>query len=134
MRTWIYRSLIAVEWEGIQLADNSERISQTSRMTEISEFPYLYYREGTRRGELHTIETPAITTPFQVFAHDRPGDYLRLDSMMARLRTLFTMNPPVVPDERFISSTWLEVSGDVPQDPQTGSISKFIRCQVVHTP
>lgn len=132
MRTWVYQTLA----NDVPLGDLlDDRIYQASRSTKVpKDKMYAYYRMGVASSRLHSIETPVLVTPFQVFVQDVPGDYLQIDSAMARLRGLFSMHPPAYPDARFISSTWLEVSADLPEDPLTGTISKFIRCQVVHKP
>lgn len=130
MRTWIYESLVATDITSI-----GDRIYQASALTEVPRNKHhMIYRVGARTPLLHGEEVPVVVTPFNVFIHDEPGDYGQIDAALALLRVRLTQNPPMVPETRFIRCLWLEDSIDVPEDPLTGTISRFNRMNLIHKP
>lgn len=66
---------------------------------------------------------------FMIFAHDMPGDYVKIDTMVTALKSLFSD----VSDSanNIITSTWLETSEDV-RDEDMGTILKYGRILVKH--
>lgn len=129
MRVWVYQTLkLSGLWIGVE-----GRFYQTSMMTKVpDEPPYAYYRMGISRPALHSDHSTALT-PFQIFVHDVPGDYSRIETLLAQARTALTSVPALVPEPRLIQCTFLELSGDVPQDPTTGTIAKSARFNLAHT-
>lgn len=64
---------------------------------------------------------------FMIFAHDIPGDYLRIDMMIEQLKVLFGD----VEDQSagIINSSWFETSDDL-RDEDMGTIVKYGRITV----
>lgn len=128
MRVWVYQTL---KLSGLWTAIN-ERVYQTSMMTKVPEEPpYAYYRMGLSRPALHSDHAASIT-PFQIIIHDVPGDYMRIEELLALAKVGLTSIPALVPEPRLIQCTWLETSEDVPQDPMTGTIAKSARYNLAH--
>lgn len=102
MRTWIYQTLKASPlWTTL-----AQQIYQTSRLIKVpTDKPYLIYRVGVVSGLLHT-DAPALSTPFQLFFHDEPGDFMRIEDLMAVAKTALTVRPPLVAEPRLICCEW----------------------------
>ena len=92
--------------------------------------PYLMYRQtsdvSTFRGD---GEEQIRSNGYMLFAHDVPGDYLRIDAILEECKLLFqdTVDQPA----GVAKSLWLETSDDT-RDEDMGTITKFARIQVVH--
>lgn len=129
MRTWVYQTL---KLSGLWVA-TSGRVYQTSVMTKVpDELPYAYYRMGLSRPALHG-DHPVSLTSLRLTVHDVPGDYGRIEDLLAQARTALTTMPAPFFDPRLIQCTYLDTSEDVPQDPLTGTIAKSARYQLAHT-
>lgn len=128
MRVWVYQTLkLSGLWTSV-----GERLYQTSMMTKVPDkAPYAYYRMGISRPALQS-DHPASLTPFQLIIHDVPGDYVRIESLLAQARAALTAVPALVPEPRLIQCTFLEMSEDIPQDPTTGTIAKSARFNLAH--
>lgn len=130
MRIWIYQTLKASDlWDEL-----GQRLFQTSRLIKVpDEKPYLIFRVGAASGLLHT-DAPAVVTPFQLFMHDVPGDFLKIDDMLDVAKTALTLYPPLVADPKLIRCEWVGNSEDIQEDPLTGTISKMASYRLVHLP
>lgn len=130
MRTWVYQTLkLSGLW-----APTEGRVYQTSTVTKVPDkAPHAFYRMGLSSGVLHT-DWPVVSTPFQLFLHDVPGDFMRIDDMLEYARVALTILPPLYPEPRLIRCEQLEVSEDISEDPLTGTISKYARYRLVHLP
>lgn len=128
MRVWIYQTLkLSGLWTPI-----GGRVFQTSRVTKVpDQVPHAFYRVGLATGLIHS-DAPVVSTPFQLFLHDTPGDFVRIDELLDLAKTAFTLLPPLYPSPKLIRCEWLEHSEDGPEDPLTGTISKFARYRLVH--
>jgi hypothetical protein len=90
--------------------------------------PFILFRQ--------TSDTPDVRgddrdngrqTGFMIFAHDVPGDYLRIDAILARLKILFgDTNDPA---NLITRSIWLESSDDT-RDEDMGTITRWGRILV----
>lgn len=128
MRVWVYQTLkLSGLWTSVE-----GRLYQTSMMTKVPEEPpYAYYRMGISRPALHS-DHAATVTPFQILVNDVPGDYMRIEALLAQARAALTAIPALVPEPRLIQCTFLDISEDIPQDPTTGTIAKSARFNLAH--
>lgn len=91
--------------------------------------PFIMYRQTSEvegfRGDdgAHTL-----TTGFMIFAHDEPGDYLKIDTMIGHIRRLFA--DIVDQAEGIVRSRYIETSDDL-RDDDMGTIMKYARIQVI---
>jgi hypothetical protein len=92
--------------------------------------PFIMYRQTsdvtTFRGDDNDM---VRQTGYMIFAHDVPGDYLRIDAMIERLKVLFSN--VVDQDEGVIRSSWVETSEDL-RDEDMGTITRFARILVIY--
>lgn len=130
MRVWVFQTLkLSGLWSSL-----GGRIYQTSRMNKVpDEKPYGFYRMGLSSGMLHT-DAPVWSTPFQLFLHDVPGDYMQIDDLLQQAKLAFTQFPSLYPDSRLIRCEWQGQGEDGPEDPLTGTISKVASYRLVHLP
>lgn len=63
---------------------------------------------------------------FQVWAHDAPGDYATIDSLLAHARNVLEALPN---QGSLFEVAWIENSSDLPYDPLTGVIGRYARFQ-----
>lgn len=92
--------------------------------------PFIMYRQTSDivrfRGDDSTV---VRQVGYMIFAHDIPGDYLRIDSILSRLEFLFGDVEDQA--EGVVNSTWLESSDDL-RDEDMGTITKFGRILVLY--
>lgn len=94
------------------------------------EKPFIMYRQTSDVQSFRGDDGDVIRQKgYMIFAHDVPGDYLRIDSVIDRLRTLF--GDVVDQAEGIVRSTWLETSDDL-RDEDMGTITKFGRILVTY--
>lgn len=92
--------------------------------------PYIMYRMTSDVGNFRGDDgEQARSNGYMVFAHDVPGDYLKIDAVMEQLKTLF--QDIVDQPNGVIKSFWLETSDDI-RDDDMGTIMKFARIQIIH--
>jgi len=94
--------------------------------------PFILFRVIADRPDLRGDDADQVESEsFLIFVHNKPGDYLVIDTVVARLKVLFSdvraplNNPPI------IRSRWTETSDDF-RDDEMGTIMKYIRIQVFY--
>jgi hypothetical protein len=106
------------------------RIYESSKMQEVPTKPYLMYKMFATAPEMMGDDlSKVITQGFQVFVHDVPGDFLRIDDIIQLLRFLFTNASDKVAG--VISVRWIDVSEDF-KDSDMGTNTRFIRFRVLY--
>lgn len=124
-RTWVYDKLIAdTTLDGIV----DGRIFAATAVQKAPEAPFIIYRQIADvvdfRGDDGTVTK---TATYLIFAEDKVGDYLQIDSMLAAIAALFDGVSDQA--EGIIRSTWLENSEDF-RDEDMGTNLKYARIQV----
>jgi len=85
--------------------------------------PFVVVRLGLARERLVKVAEEEFV---HIWAHDVPGDYTRIDSILHRARIVLEALPNT---GSFFAYEWFETSPDLPIDPETGTISRFSRFQ-----
>lgn len=88
-RTWAFQQLTT---DPAILADVPEAsIYASSSLTGApSERPFIVVAFGTETPELHDGDVPSATSKrATIYVHDTPGDYLRIERVLANVRNLF---------------------------------------------
>jgi len=100
----------------------------TSLVVAPSVKPFLMYRQTSDTTIFRGDDGDMVRqTGYMIFAHDEPGDYLRIDSIMEELKRLFADTKDTV--ARVVKSSWLETSEDF-RDDDMGTIARFARILV----
>lgn len=95
--------------------------------------PFLRHRLGVSASLVKDDNvTKLVSTPAQIWVHDRPGDYMAIDAALQRCRTLVEGALGTVTNKLY-RAEWLEVSEDL-NDPQMGTILKYARIRIIHKP
>lgn len=105
------------------IVDN--RIFQASDLTNVPPRPFVTYR-------LHNAYARqgfGKQTLVQVWFHDEPGDYMRIDEMMGHAKTAIEGIPQ---QGSFMEAVWFEDSVDL-QDDDMGTITRNARYIVTET-
>lgn len=127
LRKWIYDSLSdSPELTSIV----SDRIYQATSLLEVpSVKPFIEYRLGTNFNVLSGDDNPtAISQPLQIFVHDNPGDFARIDSIHKLLKTILINSS----QGDLIRCTWLEDGEDL-RDDEMFTIFRYSRYQLIHS-
>jgi hypothetical protein len=102
----------------------------TSLMSTPHEKPYIIYRQTSDVSRMRGDDGETVRTlGYMIFVHDVPGDYLAIETIMARLQVLFRDIVDQV--NGVIKSLWLETSEDF-RDDDMGTITKFARLSIVY--
>jgi hypothetical protein len=106
------------------------RIYESSELQEVPIKPYLMYKMFVTAPEMMGDDlSKVLTQGFQVFVHDVPGDFLRIDDIIQVLRNLFTNASDKAAG--VVSVRWVDVSEDF-RDSDMGTNTKFIRFRVLY--
>lgn len=94
------------------------------------EKPFIMYRQTSDVQNFRGDDGDVIRQKgYMIFAHDVPGDYMRIDTVIDRLRVLF--GDVTDQAEGVVRSTWLETSDDL-RDEDMGTILKYGRILVTY--
>lgn len=92
--------------------------------------PFIMYRQTSDVQSFRGDDGDVIRQKgYMIFVHDTPGDYMRIDTLIGRLRVLF--GDVVDQAEGIVRSTWLETSDDL-RDEDMGTILKYGRILVTY--
>lgn len=125
-RIWVYQTMAT------DVALNALLLGGIHQSTKISktphEKPFILYRQTSDVQDLRGDDRDrGRQTGFMIFAHDVPGDYLKIDAILDRLKVLFAdTNDPA---SRITRSTWIESSDDT-RDEDMGTITRWGRILV----
>jgi len=108
-----------------------ERIHQSTSIDKTpSTKPFIMYRQTSDVQLMRGDDGDACRRlGYMIFAHDVPGDYMQIDSILEALRALFA--DIVDQPNGIIRSTWLETSDDL-RDEDMGTIVKYARIEVTY--
>lgn len=101
-----------------------DRFYQFGSMEEGAKKPFIvlkFDRETPRR----SWRTGPTDVPIQIWVHDTPGDYERIDMVIRRIRAIYALLPNKV---GFFESRYFSTSVDL-QDPELGTIVKVATFQ-----
>lgn len=91
--------------------------------------PFLVYRLGNETNELFSEDAQMPHREFfQVYVHDNPADYMRIDDLCKLVRTSLVGGP--YPDYKILRVNYLETSRDL-DDSTMRTILRYIRFQAV---
>jgi hypothetical protein len=125
-RSWLYGLLV----NDPQLrAIHRGEVFQASALTTANKAkPYLVYHIGNNTSEMLTDDHPASRIFFQVYIHDEPGDYDRIDALGDRVKALLTGQG--YPSAFIYTTRFLERSQDL-SDETLRTIFQYLRFQWV---
>lgn len=93
--------------------------------------PFLVYRMGNETNELFSEDTQ---TPhrefFQVYIHDNPTDYMRIDDLAKLVKAVLVSGP--YPAYKILRVNYLETSRDLNDDVMR-TILRYVRFQAVRS-
>lgn len=125
-REWLFSTLLDNPDLGVEVGD---RIYQSSSISEIPAVkPYILYRFGTSAPAL--VGDDGVTKrvqPIQLFVHDNPGDYARIDRILVLIRATLEGQQSA----EVTRCQWLEESEDL-RDDEMFTITRFARYQLIH--
>lgn len=125
-RSWVYGRMTG---DATLMALLPGGVHSTTKIRETPhEKPFIMYRVIAHRPESRGDDRDLTNNEnFLLFVHDVPGDYLKIDAILARLKELFQN----AKDEAAGVSrgTWLEDSEDF-RDEDMGTIMRYARFQV----
>lgn len=125
-RTWVYQTLSGDVALNALLPGGLHASTSLDRTP--AEKPFLMYRSVANLPDLRGDDgDQTISETFLIFAHDAPGDYLQIDTIMARIKQL--LGGVYDQANGIIRSIWLETSDDF-RDEDMGTITKYCRIQV----
>lgn len=93
--------------------------------------PFLVYRIGNETNELFSEDTlRPHRVFFQVYIHDRGGDYMRIDDLVKLVIDALVGGP--YPAYKILRVNYLETSRDL-DDAEMGTILRYVRFQAVRS-
>lgn len=126
MRTWLYQKLVNdPTLEGIFGARMYQGESMT---TSVIEKPFLVYTIGNATNELLSEDDDQPQRQFfQIYIHDEPADYTRIDDAIDAVKKLLVNSTD---NGDVINVLYLETSRDL-DDETMGTIMRYIRFQAI---
>lgn len=126
-RTWVYSTMVD-DATLTALIPGGVHASTAVTKTPTSK-PFIMYRVLSDRPELRGDDAAQVDElHYQLFVHDVPGDYLIIDTIVARLRELFE---DVSDGANSIARVrWVETSEDF-RDEDMGTIMRYCRIRVL---
>lgn len=108
-----------------------DRLTLGSSLTEIPGIkPFAIYRVGTSTADLRGDGTTRVmTTPIQLYFHDEPGDYGKIDNMLRFTRAVLEGGSSR--EHGIIACEWIEDSEDL-RDDEFHTNLRWARYQVIH--
>lgn len=104
------------------------RIFESSRLQDVPTKPYVMYKFFPMTAELSGDDAPKVFNQgVQVFVHDVPGDYLRIDAILKILKDLFQNAYDKTAGVEICK--WIDSSEDF-KDPDMGTITRFARFRI----
>lgn len=93
--------------------------------------PFLVYRVGNETNELFSEDAQMPHRVFfQVYIHDNPSDYMRIDDLANLVRAALVGGP--YPDYKILRVNYLETSRDLDDDVMR-TIVRYVRFQAVRS-
>ena len=125
IRQFIYDRLVAIP-DFVEVYQGESVLEAPNR----SEYPVAVYRIGNESPEFGMGEQTEVHRKyFQVYIHDTPADYTRIDDLVDKVKAAFVMPTSV---GKITQVIYLETSRDL-DDAFFGSIMRYVRFQAVLT-
>lgn len=125
-RVWVYERMQSDPSLALEVGDRIH--SSTSLKVAPHVKPFIMYRNTSRLPDLRGDDGNRTKTDnYMILAHDDPGDYMRIDRILAHLERLF--GDVVDQPNGIIRATWFETSDDW-RDDDMGTIMKYGRVEV----
>jgi len=106
------------------------RIYESSMLQETPTKPYIMYKMFVTQAEMMGDDRPKVfNQSMQVFVHDVPGDFLRIDDIIRILKDLFHNASDKLAGVEIVR--WLDSSEDF-KDSDMGTIIRFIRFRILY--
>lgn len=102
--------------------DGTIRILEASSVNEVPERPFITYRMHTHFPLNRGLGQREYS---QVWVHDDPGDYMRIDDILGKIRRAVEAAPS---EGEFLEARWIETGVDL-KDDVMGTITRYIRFQ-----
>lgn len=137
IRTALYRKIINLPelrafYDGLtspEPIDLRDHIFQgESATTSLMPRPFIFYTIGVRSSENLSEERDAARQFFQIYVHDDPADYVRIDTIISILRR--GLKNQGDPASGWMTTRYLESSTDL-DDQTLGTIMRYIRFQAI---
>lgn len=127
-RTWLYDQMSN---SGHMTALVDDRIFQSTSIDVAPKtFPFIMYRQTSDVERFRGDDTDSVRSiGYMIFAHDVPGDYMQIDSLMDVLKELFRDTYDQAAG--VVRCRLGEISDDL-RDDDMGTITKFARVQVLY--
>lgn len=128
MRTWIFDALGAIP--DIE-TDAPGGIHQASSLdgSVPEQKPFILFRVGAKTSELEDDEVAlALNSLVTIWVHGIPGDYDPIDKLLEKIRLQLSGSGNSIISCRFITES------DDLRDPEMGTIMRYTRFQLIHTP
>jgi hypothetical protein len=127
MRQLVYEALMASD----ELRDEVDnRIFAASNVDYQGKKPLIVLRSHTSfpiaRAEGRGLGS---RTYLQLWVHDKPGSYVRIDKVLSICRKVLEAMPP---QDNFLEATWIESGVDL-RDDQMETITRYSRFQITET-
>jgi hypothetical protein len=123
-RSWLYGLL---KNDSVLHSFHGGQVFQSSGMTTANlKKPYLVYHIGNDTSEQLAEDHPAHRIFFQVYIHDEPGDYQKIDDIGDRVKVLLLGQGS--PSNQIINTRFLECSQDL-SDETLRTIFRYLRFQ-----
>lgn len=129
-RTWFYSRMMG---NAALLTDLPGGIHQSTALAKAPVLkPFAMYRSiADRPGDRGDDVDLTLLETFLVFVHDVPGDYLKIDEVLTKLRDLFVNAKDK--SAGVSRCTWLENSEDF-RDEDMGTILRYARVSIRYLP
>lgn len=127
-RVWLYSRMMA---DTPLITAVTSQIHQSTSLDAAPHLkPFIMYRQTSDVQRFRGDDGDMVrSSGYMIFAHDEPGDYMRIDTIIGHLKRLFqdiTDQPNGI-----IRSNWIETSDDL-RDDDMGTIIKFGRVQILY--
>jgi len=122
IRQFIYDRLLTIP-TFTSVAQGESLLEAPSR----PEFPVAVYRLGNESPENIGAEITPHRKYFQVYIHDAPADYTRIDTLVDQVQAAFRLTGSV---GNIVEVIYLETSRDL-DDAFFGSIMRYVRFQAI---
>lgn len=110
----------------------ADRVKQGESMIVAElDVPFLVYRIGNETNEQFSEDAQKPNRVFfQVYIHDRGGDYTRIDDLV--VLTIAALEGGPYPEYKILRVNYLETSRDL-DDAEMGTIMRYVRFQAVRS-
>jgi len=127
VRQWLYDVLTGDPDVAALVGSRVHQGESILRAPTKPELPMLVYRFGNVTSERLGQGSTANRVFFQVYVHDKPADYTRIDQICAALIGALHQSGPF-PGEHILDTIWLETSRDL-DDEYFQSVMRYVRFQ-----